>query len=448
MSQNVDGRPAQALRVCHIVATTQGANWVFEQLRELRDRHGMDVTAIVSGESGPLVDLLRTADIRVVAWDFGMERGKLGELPPKIVGLAKFLRRERFDVVQTHVFPSMMIGRIAAWLADVPLRLAMVAGPFHLQAEGSRAIDRDTCFMDHILIASCQLTREMYREMGVREDSLALIYYGADPERFDPRAVEPSGVREESGWPAWTAVVGMIAYFYERLKPAPWVPRDLWGRGVKGHDEFVKATKIVLEQFPETKFLVVGGGFTETGNRYRGEVLALAERLGVSSNITFTGHRANIPAILKDIDISVQPSLNENLGGVLESLLMARPTVATRVGGMVDGVKDGETGILVTPGDPADLARGILELLRDPERAALLGRKGRQLMLDRFTLERTAADLASLYTSNHRRGSYSAGRSLLRAVGALPVAAYLTVRLRWPESGLVRRWDRLRGRGS
>mgnify|MGYP000231561406 CR=1 FL=1 len=72
-------------------------------------------------------------------------------------------------------------------------------------------------------------------------------------------------------------------------------------------------------------------------------------------------------------------------------------SVATRTGGLVDSVIDGETGVLVQPRDPADFARGIVSLLRDREAARALGERGRALMLEKFTLRKTAEDLHALY---------------------------------------------------
>jgi glycosyltransferase involved in cell wall biosynthesis len=437
---------ARPLRVCHVVATSDGARWVYEQLRELRDRHGMDVTAILPGDRGTLVDLLRADGIRFLSCDFSIAGRHPKELGRPILEMARLLRRERFDVVQTHVFPSMMITRIAAWLADVPLRVAMVAGPFHLQADASCAIDCATCFMDDVLIASCELTRTLYRERGVSDDRIALVYYGQDPARFDPAGVVPAAIREENGWPADSPVVGMVAYFYPRLGAMPWIPRDLWNRGIKGHEDLVEAAVLVLRERPETKFLIVGGAWGDDGEKYQRDVMELARSRGLDGCMVFTGHRKDVPQILRAIDVSVQASLNENLGGTLESLFMERPLVATRVGGMVDSVRDGETGVLVEPDSPADLARGILELLRDPRRAQALGRAGRRLMLERFTLGRTADELAQLYTSRVRTSAYRPIRTAARAVQAVPIGAYLGARLRYPEHPLLRTWDRRLGR--
>jgi hypothetical protein len=100
---------------------------------------------------------------------------------------------------------------------------------------------------------------------------------------------------------------------------------------------------------------------------------------------------------------------------------------------MVDTVRDGETGVLVAPADPDDLARGILQLLRDRGQARRLGRAGRQLMLERFTLRRTARDLRELYDEAMRaRGNvrpYRAWVSCYRLMMAAPLFAFLATKL-------------------
>ena len=110
------------------------------------------------------------------------------------------------------------------------------------------------------------------------------------------------------------------------------------------------------------------------------------------------------------------------------------PVVATRIGGFTDSVRAGETGVLVNPGSPDDLARGIIELLRDPEKARALGRAGRKLMIERFTLRRTVDDLARLYQrllseAQRQRKFYNPLVSLLRLLAGVPVFVYLTFRL-------------------
>jgi len=130
--------------------------------------------------------------------------------------------------------------------------------------------------------------------------------------------------------------------------------------------------------------------------------------------------------------VAVQAALNENLGGTIEALLMQCPTVATRVGGMVDAVRDGETGVLVNPSDSEDLARGIIELLRDQKRARTLARAGRELMVRRFTLRHAVEALASLYQELARaqqpREYYNILISVRRVLAGFPLFIYVVAK--------------------
>jgi hypothetical protein len=106
--------------------------------------------------------------------------------------------------------------------------------------------------------------------------------------------------------------------------------------------------------------------------------------------------------------------------------------VVTRVGGMPDAVRDGETGLLVNPEDPEDLARGIIQQLRAPEQAHAMAVAGRKLMLERFTLNRTVADLAKLYDqllTTKARKPHNLMVSFGRLLLAVPVFTYLAFRL-------------------
>lgn len=426
-----DGRGAdpRQLKVCHVVATAEGARWAVEQLRELRDRYGCQVFAVVGGERGGLTEMLRAEGIPYHVENFNFTlRNAAVRAPLAIFRLARLFRRERVDVVQSHLFLSMMVARFAAWLADVPVRLAMYASPFHLEAPASRFIDGATWWMESKLIPSCEASVELCREMGAGRDRLALIYYGPDERRFDPQKVARAGVRAAYGWPDGTPLVVKVAYFYPRLAKSPWVPPVVQGLGHKGHEDLVRAAPHVLREYPDAKFLLIGSGWGEEGERYKGEVEDLVRALGLERSVIFPGYRADANSVLREADVAVQASLHDNPAGTIESLLMECPTVVTRVGGLVDTVREGETGLQANPSDPPDLARAITRLLRDREGARAMGRAGRKLMLERFTLTRTVEGLHGVYLGLRRgagRRHFDPLRSLWRAAAALPLVAYL-----------------------
>jgi glycosyltransferase involved in cell wall biosynthesis len=411
---------------------------MFEQLRDLRDRYDYEVAAIVSAGEGKLIDKLRSENIpyHVVNFASGSDSpGAILGLLWSVVKLALLLRRERFDIVQSHVFATTITSRPAAWIADVPVRLAMIASPFHLQAYISRIIESKTWWMETKLIPSCNWTVELCRKIGVDEGSIApVIYYSPDARNFDPQNVTPAQIRRQYGWSEDTPVICKVAYFYHRMGSSNWIPPEVQGQGHKGHEDLVKAAPIILNEFPNAKFLLVGSGWGPLGEAHLQEVKDLAQSLGLESSVIFPGYRPDANGILREANVAVQASLNENLGGAIEALMMSCPTVTTRVGGMVDIVRDEQTGVLVTPSNPSDLANGILQLLRNPERAQALGRSGRKLALEQFTLNRTVDDLSRLYQllcseSRQQRKFYRLLVSLRRLITADPVFFYLVFKL-------------------
>lgn len=405
---------SRSLNICHIVATTEGATWAFEQLRDLRDKHGHHVSVILNGDRGALVDKFRAAGIRVLTADFEfLNSSDFFVLPKKILALARMLHRERFDVVQTHLFHSMVIGRIASWIADVPVRLAMIAGPFHLEAYTPRWIDKSTQWMETALIPSCDHSRQLYRSMGVSSDRLHVIYYGPDEAQFDPDQHVAAQLRRELGWGIQTPVIGMVAYFYPELGVNRWTPPAVQGKAVKCQADLIRAMPIILRQQPEAKLVFIGSGWGEAGEAYLEKMKELTRSLGLEDAVKFLGYRKDVPSLLKALDVTVQASLSENLGGTIEALLMKCPIVVTRVGGLVDSVIDGKTGVVVKPADPEALAHGLLSQLENPGRAAQMAEAGRRFMLDHFTLRATVDKQSALYGSLRARKRQGYRRALI-----------------------------------
>jgi glycosyltransferase involved in cell wall biosynthesis len=139
----------------------------------------------------------------------------------------------------------------------------------------------------------------------------------------------------------------------------------------------LEALPAVIREVPEVRVLIVGDGSE------RPRLEKLADRLGVASCVYFAGNRVDVPDQLLAMDVFVLPSLFEGLPlAILEAMAAGRPVVATAVDGVPEIVKDGVTGFLVSPGNPAQLARALVRLLRDPRTAARFGDAARQRAQD------------------------------------------------------------------
>jgi glycosyltransferase involved in cell wall biosynthesis len=408
-------RSDRPLRVAQVCATTDGGLWMVQIAVGLQ-RRGFDVVAIVGGDDGGTAAALRKAGVPFVAmpqrlWRYSRLSATIAKLPVvgrlryvidglffigAVLRMARLLRRLRIDVVHTHIFSSMLIGRLAAALARVPIRVAMVAGPLHLESVTLRRLDLLTHRLDHRLLAGCQHTNDLYRSLGVAARYRRTVRYGIDPAGFDLAAADGRRVRRELGLADGTPVVGQVAWFYPVLMP-PVAPPGMEGLGIKGHEDLLAAARIVLDRRPDVRFLVVGDGFGELGMRHFERIRRLATELGVADSVIFAGRRMDLVDVLAAFDVSVQPSLSENYGGTIESLLMKRPTVATDAGGMPEVVIDEQTGLLVPVRDPEALAAAILRLVEDPDLARQLGENGRARMLERHTIQHTIDGVIDVY---------------------------------------------------
>jgi glycosyltransferase involved in cell wall biosynthesis len=156
-------------------------------------------------------------------------------------------------------------------------------------------------------------------------------------------------------------------------------------RHVKGHDIFIRAAAIVVQQFPNAQFSIAGE-VLEPG--YFASLQALILELKLSENFTLLGGIKDLRSHLASADIFVLPSRSEGFSNaIVEAMAAALPVVATNVGGNAEAVVTGVSGVIVPLEDPAALAEAILHLLRGPEAARAMGLEGKRLAAEKFTNE-------------------------------------------------------------
>jgi glycosyltransferase involved in cell wall biosynthesis len=163
---------------------------------------------------------------------------------------------------------------------------------------------------------------------------------------------------------------------------------------VKGFDYFLDAAAIVLKTPKKVQFLIVGDG------PLRGALEKRARDLGIHEDVVFTGFREEIPEILGVLDIFVTSSLSEGLPtAVLEAMCAGKPVVGTNVGAIPETVTNGDTGVIVPARDAESLANAILDLLDSPETRHKMGERGRQRVIDHFSIERMVENYERFYDS-------------------------------------------------
>jgi glycosyltransferase involved in cell wall biosynthesis len=213
------------------------------------------------------------------------------------------------------------------------------------------------------------------RFSGTSGGKVHCIYNGVDLKRFSPRQ-PPPGLRASLGLPDGLPLVGSIGRF---------VP-------YKGYAYLLEAARLVRDVKPAAHWVLVGDG------ELRGELERQRRTLGLETQVHLPGWREDVPDLLALCDLFVLPSVVEHFGRVLiEAMAMGKAVVATDAGGVPEIVIQGETGLLVPPAQPKDLAEAVLTLLEDAPRAQRLGMAGRRRAETTFSLARHVEAVETLY---------------------------------------------------
>jgi glycosyltransferase involved in cell wall biosynthesis len=295
--------------------------------------------------------------------------------------LARDLRTQRIDLVHCHGFYANVFAIPAAWLARVPVILASVrdsAGGILWTAAQQRA-QRAICRMADGVLVNAQAVGDVLAGTGYDPAKLHVVFNGV--EMLPPPSADPGRVRRELGLPAGAPLVATVT----RLERAA-------GVEFKGIGCFLDAVARLARRHPDARYLIVGDGHC------RAELESRSKALGLEQVVLFTGVRRDIPDILRELSVSVLPSLTEGLSNsLLEAMACGVPVVATRVGGTPEVVVDNECGLLVPAGDASTLAEAIDRLLVDPPLRARLSNAALQRVAERFSMSRMVQDTENLY---------------------------------------------------
>jgi len=353
------------------------------------------ITGLVEPDEGDMSGLARERGLRPVVIPELRRALHPGRDLAALVKLTRLFARLRPDIVHTHTAKAGALGRAAALLARVPVRVHTFHGHVlegYFSPGVSRlflAIERSLArATDRIVVLSPRLRQGMLG-MGIgRPEQVVVIPLGLELERFRALRPEPEALRRPLGIPPGTPLLGSLG----RLVP------------IKDHQTLLRALALLREG---PHLAVVGDGAC------RGELEALAAALGIESRVHFLGWREDLETILAGLDVLISSSRNEGTPvSLIEGMAAGVPVLATDVGGVADLVTHRETGWLVPAGDPAALAGGIRALLDDPAAATRRAAAGREFALARHDVRGLVARMGALYAealAAKRRPALGAG---------------------------------------
>jgi len=187
---------------------------------------------------------------------------------------------------------------------------------------------------------------------------------------------------------------------------------------LKGHDIFLRAAAMVSHELPDARFLIVGANryATEQHTGYEARLRRLAGELGIGDRVTFTGHRRDVPALLRQIDVLIQSNIApEGFGrAVAEAMSAGVPVIASRAWSFLELIEDGRTGWLVPAGDVAALAAMMIAAGRDPAQRQAVAARARAFIDEMTNAERGVAALARTID----KAAQKRGQGAKKAVGS------------------------------
>ncbi|NOX63173.1 MAG: glycosyltransferase family 4 protein [Chloroflexi bacterium] len=281
-------------------------------------------------------------------------------------------------ILHTHEFKSDLLGYWAARQSNRP----WIATDHHLAIEDDWLL-RLFGYADRVVLKRAQAvvvpsySQAERLSRHVPLERIHVIYHGIDAQAFARSAGnERAALRRRYG----VADDEHVIAIFGRLEP------------VKGHRDFLRAARRMLERRDDLRFWVVGEGSLEPVLRRQ------VQELGIAHRVDFLGYQNDVAPLMAASDLVLMPSRHESFGIVLiEAMSLGKPVIASAAGGIPEVVLDGASGYLVPPGDPDQLSRRVLEMLSNPGHAQQIGLAGRERVHREFTVEQMVEQMAALY---------------------------------------------------
>lgn len=352
---------------------------------------------VVAPQSGPFTDEVTRMDIPVwpglvMRWVYRRNRMPLKSalvapwrllrtpaifalflcgLPIRLGRLLLFFHRQSIDVVYTNTI-TVVDGAIAAKILRKPhiwhLHEDIDASKDLLKVLPARQVASFLVpkLSTLIAVASRALGEQLFDNL-ISMPKVQVIHNGVDINRFRPNL--PTGfLHRELGIPTGAPLVGICGAIQES----------------KGIEVFVKAAAAASQILSEAHFIIIGEGLP----KYVQHIKDIAYGNGLSGKLHFTGWRADIPNIFRELTTVVITSEQEAFGlTVIEGMGMGKPIISTRCGGPEEIVEHGTTGFLIELGNQSELAQRIVEIIADPELGRRMGSAGYDATREKFSID-------------------------------------------------------------
>ncbi len=379
---------------CNVGADLYGADYVLLCLVRSLDATRFRSIVIVPYD-GPLVAELKAAGADVIVRAFPVLRrsvfSPLGvlrfawQMTASLVFLLRLARKEDVAIFHTNT-ASIWSPGVAARLLRKPhiwQIMELVESPLVVRVAMSQMTG---IFSNRVFCISNAVRRHFLKHNRGREDKFRTLYHGVDLREYDPENADGSSVRQQLGIPKDDLVVLYAGRF------SPW----------KGQDVLAEAARILCGNGTAAKrrlhFIFIGSCFSGY-ERCLADLAEQLQSLPDPSRAYLTGFQRNLPSWMAASDIFVLPSRRPepNATVLIAAMSMRLPCIGTNIGGTVETIVDGETGLLVPPDDPERLAAAISALATDDHKRHAMSAAGRARALSTFSMDKYCKTIASSY---------------------------------------------------
>jgi glycosyltransferase involved in cell wall biosynthesis len=274
--------------------------------------------------------------------------------------LAEIARCERVDILHAHQYTPFFYSAFGRWLGARPPVLFTEHGRHHPDYPRRKRMLANRVLIrrrDRVVAVGAAVRQALIQNEGIPPARVEVIYNGIPLERF---ATKPTGSERA----ATRAAIGLAPDDFIVIQVAR---LDY----LKDHATAIRTIERVAQGCPRARLILVGDG------PERGAIEDLVRQRGLREDVRLLGQRDDVPQLLAASDIVLLTSISEGIPlTLIEAMAAGRPVVSTQVGGVVEVVVDGQTGLLAPAGDDAALAEHVLRLADDSQRREGMGRSG------------------------------------------------------------------------
>jgi len=295
-----------------------------------------------------------------------------------------YFSKEKFHLLfflHTPWYSELMLA-LAARMAMVPFVMKVFTSTqFPLQPHRWLAHLFIAQLMSRIIVISPE-ARTLSLLVGYLTPRYTVIRsLGVAGRQFQRSDADPEKIRSEFHLQQGIPILGTVC----RIDP------------IKGQRFFLEVLSLLKKDFPNIKGFIVGGQY-DPSETWEKDLKEYAQHLGLSDTVIFTGMREDVENFYALLDVYVHPAIYDLFPfSILEAMAMELPVVASRVGGIPDMVEDGVTGFLVPPRNVHSLYTAIKKLLINPELRMEMGKKGKEKVLQNWTVDRAFSDILAFF---------------------------------------------------